>query len=209
LDLVADSAIPPETTLGVESVTITDGIAEVALSDPVLALPDARRSLLAAQIVYTLKQAVGVEGVVIRVNQEGYRVPESDESTLAVGVEDIPTSLEPVPLSTGDPLYAVIDNRVQRVNSASATPEKEPLVGDLGAGRFAVDSLAVSPANTDVAVVTNGRTVLRHAPTGTGEVETSAAEVHRPPPAAVHPLRRAVGHRAGQGPAADLGAHRR
>ncbi len=172
LDLVADSAIPPETTLGVESVTITDGIAEVALSDPVLALPDARRSLLAAQIVYTLKQAVGVEGVVIRVNQEGYRVPESDESTLAVGVEDIPTSLEPVPLGTGDPLYAVIDNEVQRVNSASATPEQEPLVGDLGAGKYAVDSLAVSPANTDVAVVTNGRTVLRHAPTGTGEVET-------------------------------------
>ena len=172
LDLVADSAIPPETTLGVESVTITDGIAEVALSDPVLGLPDARRSLLAAQIVYTLKQAVGVEGVVIRVNQEGYRVPESDESTLAVGVEDIPASLEPVPLSTGDPLYAVINNKVQRVNSASATPEQEPLVGDLGAGKYAIDSLAVSPANTDVAVVTNGRSVLRHAPTGTGKVET-------------------------------------
>ncbi|HSU36021.1 MAG TPA: LpqB family beta-propeller domain-containing protein [Propionibacteriaceae bacterium] len=171
LDLVADSAIPPETTLAVESVTITDGIAAVALSDPVLALPDARRSLLAAQIVYTLKQAVGVKGVLIRVNQEGYRVPESDETTMAVGVEDVPPELEPVPLATGDPLYAVTrDNEVQLINSAGANPERQPLAGALAGGGYDVDSIAVSPANTDMAVVTNGRTRLRRGPT-TGEVE--------------------------------------
>ena len=45
------SAIPPNTSLSVDSVTITDGIAEVQLSDSVLALPDPQRSLLAAQIV--------------------------------------------------------------------------------------------------------------------------------------------------------------
>ncbi len=49
------SAIPPNTSLSVDSVTITDGIAEVQLSDSVLALPDPQRSLLASQIVYTLE----------------------------------------------------------------------------------------------------------------------------------------------------------
>ena len=176
LDLVADSAIPPETTLGVESVTITDGIAEVALSDPVLAVPEARRSLLAAQIVYTLKQAVGVKAVRITVNQERYRVPGSDDTTLAVGVEDIDPSLEPVPLGTGDPLYAVTtDNEVQLVNSASANPERQPLPEPLGAGQIDVDSLAVSFANTDVAVVTDGRTRLRRATTATGSEDRQLA----------------------------------
>ena len=69
------TAIPPNTTLSVDSVTITDGIADVQLSDSVLALPDPQRSLLAAQIAYTLKQAGGVKGVAIKVNQQPFRVP--------------------------------------------------------------------------------------------------------------------------------------
>ena len=72
------SAIPPNTSLSVDSVTITNGIAEVPLSDSVLALPDQQRSLLAAQIVYTLRQVGGVKGVLIKVNQQPYRVPGSD-----------------------------------------------------------------------------------------------------------------------------------
>jgi hypothetical protein len=176
LDRVADSAIPPETTLGVESVTITDGIAEVALSDPVLAVPEARRSLLAGQIVYTLKQAVGVKGVRITVNQERYQVPGTDDIT--VGVEDISPQLEPVPLGTGDLLYVVTrSNEVQRVNSASATPERQSLGGDLADGRTEVDSLAVSFTNTDVAVVTDGRTrLLRRALTATGKLRNLGEE---------------------------------
>ena len=34
-----------------------------------MALPDPQRSLLAAQIVYTLRQVGGVKGVMIKVNQ--------------------------------------------------------------------------------------------------------------------------------------------
>ena len=100
------SAIPRDTTLSVESVTITDGIAEVRLSDTLLALSDPQRSLLAAQIVYTLKQAGGVRGVLITVNGQPYRVPESDPSSLAVAVDAIPRTLEPVPFVTNDVLYA-------------------------------------------------------------------------------------------------------
>ena len=66
--------IPPNTSLSVDSVTITDGIAEVALGESILALPDAQRGLLAAQIAFTLKQVGGVKGVVIKVNQQPYRV---------------------------------------------------------------------------------------------------------------------------------------
>ena len=210
LDPVADSAIPPETTLGVDSVTITDGIAEVALSDPVLALPDARRSLLAAQIVYTLKQAVGVKGV--RDHGQPAALPSPGERPDHPGRRGRGHShpLEPVPLGTGDPLYAVTTTtRCSWSIPPSATPSWQPLVGTLGAGQFDVDSLAVSVANTDVAVVTDGRTRAASAPTATGEVTDLATEVHRPAPAAVHPLRRGLGHRAGQGPAADLGVHRR
>ncbi|MGI3780673.1 MAG: GerMN domain-containing protein, partial [Janthinobacterium lividum] len=67
------TAIPPGTTLSVDSVTIADGVASVPLSDTVLALPDAQRSLLTAQIVYTLKEAVAIRGVAITVDQQGFR----------------------------------------------------------------------------------------------------------------------------------------
>jgi spore germination protein GerM len=40
------TTIPPNTSLSVDSVTITDGIAEVALGESILALPDAQRGLL-------------------------------------------------------------------------------------------------------------------------------------------------------------------
>ena len=113
------SAIPPDTTLSVESVTITDGIAEVRLSETLLALSDPERSLLAAQIVYTLKQAGGVRGVLITVNGQPYRVPESDPNSLAIAVEEIPRELEPVPFVTGDQLYAVKGNRVGPVSDAA------------------------------------------------------------------------------------------
>ena len=55
----------------------------------------------------------------------------------------------------------------------TATPPKaHPVLGDLGKGRYRVDSLAVSTANTDLAAVTNNRTELRWSRTATGEVHT-------------------------------------
>jgi len=48
-----------------------------------------------------------------------------------------------------------------------------PVPGRLGQGAFAVDSLAVSVTNTDLAVVTDGRTTLRRGPTGDGAGEVS------------------------------------
>ena len=101
------TAIPPNTSLSVDSVTITDGIAEVALGESILALPDAQRSLLAAQIAFTLKQVGGVKGVVIKVNQQPYRVPGADPNSQVISVDAIPRELDPIPSVAGEQAYAV------------------------------------------------------------------------------------------------------
>jgi hypothetical protein len=166
------SAIPPNTSLSVDSVTITDGIAEVPLSDSVLALPGPQRGLLAAQIVYTLKQVGGVRGVVIKVNEQPYRVPDSDPTSLTISVDAISRNIDPVPFVSEDQLYAVRGGAVELVRTTTDTPDTEPLPGPLGKGAFPVDALAVSVTNTDLAITTDRRTVLRRASIATGEPGT-------------------------------------
>ncbi len=166
------SAIPPNTSLSVDSVTITDGIAVVPLSDSVLALPDPQRSLLAAQIVYTLRQVGGVRGVLIKVDEQPYRVPGSDPTSLTISVDAIPRDIDPVPFVSEDQLYAVRDGAVEQVRTTTDTAATEPLEGPLGKGQSRVDALAVSVTNTDLAVTTDGRTTLRRASIATGESGT-------------------------------------
>ena len=159
------TAIPPGTTLSVDSVTITDGIASVALSDSVLALPDTQRSLLAAQIVYTLKEALAVRGVAITVNQQGFRVPESDPTTLVVPVTAISSQLDPVSPNAGNQLYVVRGGKVFLADASSGT--LRAFGGDL-AGQ-PVRSLAVSVTDTDLAAVTaDGTKLLQTTTAGTG-----------------------------------------
>ena len=100
LEPAAGSAIPTDTTLSVASVTITNGIAEVPLSEAVLALPDPQRSLMAAQIVYTLRQVSGVKGVLITVNQQTFRVPEADPTSLVISLDAFSREIDPVPFVT-------------------------------------------------------------------------------------------------------------
>jgi hypothetical protein len=157
------TAIPSNTGLSVDSVTITDGIAEVPLSDSVLQLPDQQRSLLAAQIVYTLRQLGGVKGVLIKVNQQPYRVPGSDPDSSVISVDAIPQDMDPVPFAAGEQLYAVRNRAVKRVTTGSDSPTVEDMPGPLGSGRYSIDALAVSVTNTDFAVTTNNRTTLRRA----------------------------------------------
>ena len=166
------TALPPNTTLSVDSVTITDGIAEVPLSDSVLALPEEQRSLLAAQIVYTLKQVGGLKGVLIKVNQQPYRVPEGDANSLVISVDAIPRDMDPIPFVAGEHPYAVQQGTVKEVVTSSDPPTVSPLARPLGGGAYDVDALAVSATNTDVAITTNGRTTLRLAPIAKGEPTT-------------------------------------
>jgi hypothetical protein len=164
------TAIPPNTSLSVDSVTITDGIAEVPLSDSVLDLSDSQRSLLAGQVVYTLRQAGGVKGVLFKVNQQSYRVPGSDPNSQVVSIDAIPRDLDPIPFVAGEELYAVRSGAVKQVTMTSDSPTVSPLTGQLGHGTpYPVNALAVSVTNTDLAVTTNGRTALRRAPIAGGD----------------------------------------
>ena len=101
LEGAAGSPIPPDTSLSVASVTITNGIAEVPLTEAVLTLPDPERSLMAAQIVYTLRQVSGVKGVLITVNSQKFKVPEADPTSLVIPLDAFSRELDPVPFVTG------------------------------------------------------------------------------------------------------------
>jgi hypothetical protein len=170
------TAIPPNTTLSVDSVTIINGIAEVPLSESVLELQDPQRTLLAAQIVYTLRQVPGVKAVQIKVNQQPYRVPGSDPTNLAISVDAISPNMRPVQSVTGDQLYAVSrgltgvrSGAVAQVTTTSEPPNVSPLPGPLGQGQYSAETLAVSVTSSDVAVTANGGTTLVRAPIVTEE----------------------------------------
>lgn len=171
------SGIPPNTALIGDAVTTSDGIATVPLNDPVLQLDDQQRAMMAAQVMYTLREAVGIKGVLFTVNQQPLRVPGGDDVSFVVPADAIPRDIGPIPPVAGDQLYVVRNGVVAAVEAEATPPTAQPVLGDLGEGRYPVDSLAVSTANTDLAAVTNDRTVLRWSPTATGEVTTVLSEV--------------------------------
>jgi hypothetical protein len=175
---------PPNTSLSVDSVTITDGIAEVPLGDSILALPDAQRNLLAAQIAFTLKQVAGVKGVVIKVNQQPYRVPGADPNSQVISIDTIPRELDPIPSVAGEQAYAVRKGAVEQVTPSTDSPTSNPVPGPLGRNPYPINAVAVSVTNTDLAVTTNSRTTLRRAammPGGSAkDLLTGATELLRP-----------------------------
>jgi lipoprotein LpqB-like beta-propeller protein/sporulation and spore germination protein len=178
------TTIPPNTSLSVDSVTITNGIAEVALSESILALPDAQRGLLAAQIAFTLKQVAGVKGVVIKVNQQPYRIPGADPNSQVISVDSIPRELDPIPSVAGEQAYAVKNGAVEQVTPSTDSPTSNPVPGPLRQTQYPIDAVAVSVTNTDLAVTTNDRTTLRRAAMMPGgavkNLLTGATELLRP-----------------------------
>jgi lipoprotein LpqB-like beta-propeller protein/sporulation and spore germination protein len=155
--------VPTGTSLSVDSVTISDGIAEVPLNESIQALPDAQRSLLAAQIGFTLKQVIGVKGVVIKVNQQPYRVPGADPNSQVISVDAIPRDLDPIPSVAGEQAYAVKKGIVEQVTPSTDSTASTPVAGPLGRLADPVDAVAASVSNTDLAVTTNAWTSLRRA----------------------------------------------
>ncbi len=204
------TAVPPNTTLSVDSVTITDGIADVQLSDSVLALPDPQRSLLAAQIAYTLKQAGGVKGVAIKVNQQPFRVPGSDPNNPVVSVESIPRDIDPIPFVAGEQLYAVDSGGVvKRVSTTNDSRTMSALPRPIDHGKYPVNALAVSVTNTDLAATTNDRTTLIRAPIATGKATRVAQRQNGAAQTTVHQVWRDLGHRSRGWQATNVDVHRR
>ena len=168
------TAVPPNTSLSMDSVTLVNGVAQVPLSESLLQTTDAARALLAAQLVYTLQQVTGVQKVLLQVNNLPFRVPQSEPGDLAVPLQNISAELNPVPFVPAEQLYAVRrgDQSLERVNFNAEVPTSEPFPGALGAGRHDVSALAVSVTNTDLSVVTDQGTRLRRTPTTGTELTT-------------------------------------
>jgi hypothetical protein len=165
------SAIPAGTALSVDAVTITDGVAEVALSEHVLSLNDGQRTLMAAQVLYTLRPT-GIEGVTFTVNQRPYAIPGADPSTSEVILDSRFAAFDPIPPGIVESVYAVQAAKVS-VTSPLVDPGRTiPVPGPLGQGRWRITRLAVSATASDIAAVTDGGTVLRRAEVADGTVRT-------------------------------------
>jgi hypothetical protein len=109
---------------------------------------------------------------VIKVNEQPYRVPNSDPTSLTISIDAISPGIDPVPFVSEDELYAVHGGAVKRVRTTANKPALEPLDGPLGKGGSRVDAVAVSVTNTDLAVTTDLRTTLRRASIATGEQDS-------------------------------------
>lgn len=172
LEPAVSNAIPVGTKLTASSVTITEGVAEVSLSDPVLDLTDPERSMLGYQIAYTLGQAgIGVKGVLIKVNDQRLRMPGADPNSQVLSTDAVPAEMAPISAGSGDQLYAVTSSGgVSKVKTAGDVPSLEAVANDLGSNTT-IDDLAVSVANTDLAAVASERTELLTGPAVAGRVQ--------------------------------------
>lgn len=155
------TAVPPDTTLSGEAVTIVDGVAQVPLSPQVQQLAAPARSLLTAQLVYTLQQVTGVKKVLLLADNQPLQVPESEQGSLAVPVEGVPAGLDPIPFVSSEQLFAVRRGRLATVSANADTSELTWVEGPLGDGTRPVDAVAVSLTGSSLAAVTDERTVLR------------------------------------------------
>ncbi len=165
------TAIPTDTALSGDAVTISDGIATVPLSNAVEQLNDSQRSLLAAQVVYTLGQPqIGIRAVRFTVDAQPFSIPGGNPDTFEVSRDANFADLNPVPDVIGDQLYAMRSRGVEQVNATSDIPDARPVPGPFGTGRLAVQSMGVSLSGTDLVAVTDNGSGLVQGRTSGGAV---------------------------------------
>jgi hypothetical protein len=110
------SGFPEGTVLVPESVPVVDGIADVALSDAVLAADDQARQALSAQLVWTLRQLPDISGVRITVNGRPLLVPgvgttQSMTDWLTYDPDAVPDTFTAYARSQDDRFLRVGDDR--------------------------------------------------------------------------------------------------
>lgn len=155
---IARSSFPVGTTLDL-SVTVTDsGVAEVPLSAQLLQLPAAQLERAATQLASTLQQVPGIN--TCRISVRGVPVP-------------LPDGRIEIPVNRGDDLDAatvgaserLVGVRTDRLVDLDSNPP-EPVVGPLGAGGFALRSIAASDTAQSYAAVAQDGQTLYTAPLG-------------------------------------------
>lgn len=179
------TALPAGAAVSGDAVPIVDGVAVVSLTNVVSTLNESQRSLLAAQVVYTLSQPlVGVTGVRFTLDGQPFSVPGADPDTDVVTREANFADLNPVPAISGGQLYAMRGRGVEVVNASADVPDAKPMPGPFGNGAVDAESLAVSTSGTELAAVSDGGSVLQTASTSDGgpvtKVLTGAKNLLRP-----------------------------
>ncbi|HYN57227.1 MAG TPA: LpqB family beta-propeller domain-containing protein [Motilibacterales bacterium] len=114
---------PPGTELALGAVPVSNGVAEVELTDQALAATDVQRQDLAAQLTWTLTQLPGVTGVRLLVGGDRYDVPGAPEvMDRAVWQERSPDSVTTGATADGRfPYYVLEGTEVVRVSDESRT----------------------------------------------------------------------------------------
>jgi hypothetical protein len=146
LELAVQTAFPEQTQLAVDAVAVTNGEADVKLTDNALSASGSQRQQMVVQLAWTLGQLPEVE----QVNVHGGQIL-LDEAATRRFPDSNPASTRALSL------FAVTDaGVVQLDDNQVATPVVGPLSAHPG-----VEEVAVDPAMSSAVVVDEGRTSLK------------------------------------------------
>jgi hypothetical protein len=146
------NAIPAGTQLEAQSVVVQGGIADIQLSDPVLTLNEQQRTLMAAQLSWTLDQVSDLRG--LQINNGTLPI----DGTVNTGPDaylpvEVSEPFGPVPNLDPD-LFGLLGKAAVAVDVLDERAETRPVPGPLGAGDYDLVSFAVSATGERAAAVT-------------------------------------------------------
>jgi hypothetical protein len=148
------TAFPDGTQLGIQSVSIEEGIAQVELTAQARTAASIDKTRMAAQLAMTLKQVPGVTSVAIQADGAPLVIPGSPDGVVEVAAAP---SYDPPTPAGASTVYAVRDGAVVTV-LGDAT---QPVGGALGTGQVRARSVGVSLDLRRAGVVDEtGRTLL-------------------------------------------------
>ncbi|MFX4272867.1 LpqB family beta-propeller domain-containing protein [Propionibacteriaceae bacterium Y1685] len=151
------TAIPPQTTLNVGTPVDDNGVAELSLSQAIMALNEQQRTLLAAQTVWTLRQVNGIAGVRFLMNGTPYVIRAAENQVVKI---DSLNNYDPQDEQHSSQLFGATDTGVVRLDDSSAARDPEPVAGPFGS-MTGVEEVAASTHGDQLAVVTDGGRELR------------------------------------------------
>lgn len=161
------SALPAETTLSLSAPMDSAGVVDVSFSDAVASVSDQQRSLIAAQVTWTLKQLSGVTGVRFTVSGRHWAVPR-DEVDQVVPVSALEMD-GPIPQQVSTQLVGATDSGVVRIDDAGGRLAR--VEGPWGSTK-GITSLAMTAEGSEVAGVIND-VALKTAPLADAKVASS------------------------------------
>lgn len=150
------TAVPPLTEPEVSVPITAEDVAEVRLTGPILDLTGEQQRLLSAQLVWTLAQLPGLDGVQILVDGVPLVVPG------VPAVQDIEqsSSLDPSTVTTRGQMFALQSGRLVQVVGRNADPPK----GSMWSARQGIRSFDVDLQLGQVAAVSTDGTRLLSGP---------------------------------------------